>query len=745
MLNLSDFGPGSCENRDLPAPSSNNDQHKTGNISRKKHRRLRTDEGDDEQNNTEHVRKKKMKKNNLETEADSSSDHSCFVALVTDSNLHKDALYLPQDLTSSVGLQRNCSKIIVTDGRERSWEMDLSFDNSSDTFYISQGWRSFCDENGKKAGGVFVFKLVGNMETPILSFCSTESINDGTQGNKKNKENCMHLERKEKPMRCRNSTSPSKSRFVTLTLTHDNLIKSRRGLPLPFTKENGLERPGMITLLGTAGMKWVANLQREASGRMVLGKGWSDFVKANGLKTGESFTLEAIVENKTPMLSLFSTRSTSEQGECSKDSKKELISSKPSGGEKMMKANNIKAVRRDSVPAGMKRFVTLTLKHTSLKNFRHYLPLSFTRIIGLDKPGIINLVGKDGTKWEANLLREKREIMCLGKGWKKFALSNGLKSGDSFTLEAILENGTLMLSLFSTQSTSDESQQRECSKDSEKELTSSTPSSGDKMMKTNKIRDMWRNSFPAGKKRFVTLTFTHTNLKKCRQYLPMSFTRKIGLDKPGIITLVGKDGTKWEASLLKEKKEKMWLGKGWKKFALSNGLKSGDSFTLEAFLENGTPMLSLFSTQSTSDGSQQREFCKDSEKGSTSAEPSRGNKNRNATNDSDERRDSSSSIQNRFVTLTLTPEDVRDCKLILPSQFMKASGINKLGKITILGQHKMKCFAYLLSKDGVVALGSGWKGFCEANGVKIGDSFTLEYIDEQDTSLVLKFSSKFVG
>lgn len=36
-----------------------------------------------------------MKKNNTETEADgSSSDHSCFVALVTASNLHKDALVL---------------------------------------------------------------------------------------------------------------------------------------------------------------------------------------------------------------------------------------------------------------------------------------------------------------------------------------------------------------------------------------------------------------------------------------------------------------------------------------------------------------------------------------------------------------------------------------------------------------------------------------------------------------------------
>lgn len=44
---------------------------------------------------TELGRKKKVKRSNTETEADASlSDNSCFVALVTASNLHKDALVL---------------------------------------------------------------------------------------------------------------------------------------------------------------------------------------------------------------------------------------------------------------------------------------------------------------------------------------------------------------------------------------------------------------------------------------------------------------------------------------------------------------------------------------------------------------------------------------------------------------------------------------------------------------------------
>ncbi|CAH8263404.1 unnamed protein product [Arabidopsis lyrata] len=594
VLNSSDLGPSRCEIRDLPARGSNNDQDKTGYISRKKHQhhpRTEEDGGDDH----ELGRKKKVKRSNTETEADASlSDNSCFVALVTASNLHKDALYLPQDLTALIGLERKCREIVVTDERERSWALELKFNKSSDTFYISRGWRSFCDENDKKAGGVFVFRLVGNRETPVLSFCSTESI-------KNNKENCMELERKKKHLKCIDSTSPSQNRFVTLSLSHDNLRTGTRHLPLSFARDNGL-----------------------------------------------------------------------------------------------------------------------------------------------DKPGIITLVDKDGTKRKANLRREKTGKMFLGKGWKDFVIANGLKSSKSFTLEAVLENGTHMLSLVSIQSTSDRSQQGECSKDSKKELISAVPSRGNKTRKAMNNRDVRRDSFPASQNQFVTLSLSHDSLRKGRQYLPLSFTRENGLDEPGIITLVSKDGTKLEASLLRENKGIMCLGKGWKEFAIENGLKTGELFTLEAILEKGTPMLSLLSTESTSDRSQQGECSKDSEKESISAEPSKENKKKKATSNREERRDSSSAIQNRYVTLTLTPEDVSACKLILPSQFMKANGINKLGKITLVGQNRTKWFAYLLSKNGIVALGSGWKGFCEANGVKTGESFTLEYIDEQDTTPVFKFWSNSV-
>ncbi|ESQ46468.1 hypothetical protein EUTSA_v10000279mg [Eutrema salsugineum] len=254
-------------------------------------------------------------------------------------------------------------------------------------------------------------------ETPLLSFWPSESINDGTQADENNRQGCRDL------------ISPNQNRFVTLTLTNDSLKSSRLYLPLQFLKENGMDKPGMVTLLGNDGTRRLANLLRESSGRMSLGKGLKDFTKANGLKMGESFTLELIWENATPVLRLLSAE---------------------------LRSQN--------------RFVTLTLTHDSFKNSRLGLPLPFMRENGMNQPGTIALLGKDGTKWMANLLRESQGRMSLGKGWKDFARGNGLEIGESFTLESIWEDATPMLRLSGTVSKSDRRLQGEhCCEASEKE------------------------------------------------------------------------------------------------------------------------------------------------------------------------------------------------------------------------------------------------------------------------------------
>lgn len=119
-------------------------------------------------------------------------------------------------------------------------------------------------------------------------------------------------------------------------------------------RENGLDKPGIITLLNKDGTKRLANLLRASTGRMSLGMGWKEFVRENGLNIGESFTLELLWQNETPMLSLSNTDPTSDtrhQGECSKASKKESVSSEPSSGKKTRKAKYNSEETRDSSSA----------------------------------------------------------------------------------------------------------------------------------------------------------------------------------------------------------------------------------------------------------------------------------------------------------------------------------------------------------------------------------------------------------
>ncbi|CAN6819523.1 unnamed protein product [Brassica oleracea var. botrytis] len=81
----------------------------------------------------------------------------------------------------------------------------------------------------------------------------------------------------------------------------------------------------------------------------------------------------------------------------------------------------------------------------------------------------------------------------------------------------------------------------------------------------------------------------------------------------------------------------------------------------------------------------------------------------------------------------------------LPLRFTRVNGINKAGKkITLMGQDGVNWMVLLTNENerGRMRLGRGWKGFCEAHGVKIGDSFVLELMREKDSSHVLKFCTK---
>ncbi|CAL9233863.1 unnamed protein product [Arabidopsis halleri] len=248
------------------------------------------------------------------------------------------------------------------------------------------------------------------------------------------------------------------------------------------------------------------------------------------------------------------------------------------------------------------------------------------------------------------------------------------------------------------------------------------------------------------KKRFITLKLTNDGQKKSRVGLPLPFMRANGLNKPGEIGMLAKDGKKLTVSLLKDVNGRMSLGRGWRDFALVNGFQIGESITLELIWRDSTPMFRFSSTCTDSECDQrQGEYCSQAcEEEPICIEPS-GNRDKKEKNNIEDKEYSSLETLNRVLTLTLKPKDVKDCNLvsssnkILPSEFMRAYGIDKHMTITILGKANMKWWGYPSSRDGTIAVGIGWANFCKANGIKTGNLFTLEFISEEvDTSPVFR-------
>lgn len=146
--------------------------------------------------------------------------------------------------------------------------------------------------------------MIWEETTPVLSLCSPESNSDREQEeiskaiekhslfidpsnrdkiSNNDKEENMSWERKKDHLKSRDSTLSSQKQFVTITITPSS---DRLRLPKVFTRENGINKPGRITLLGKDGIKQQTNLLFDkANGAMSLGHGWKDFVKDNGLKT----------------------------------------------------------------------------------------------------------------------------------------------------------------------------------------------------------------------------------------------------------------------------------------------------------------------------------------------------------------------------------------------------------------------------------------------------------------------------
>ncbi|CAN7094216.1 unnamed protein product [Brassica rapa subsp. narinosa] len=723
---------------------------------------------------------------------ESSLHHSYYVGSASSNSLRIDKLYLQMKFVTANGMKKGFSEIILKNEWGGRWSVRLRQYASSNRTYLGPGWKTFCQVNGIKAGDPFMFKLVETGDKPVLLLCSSNrgetplecsddvnSLSSDTSSGEESQESeeesleddsrskdCVEMEKRKSSLRCKCSSSYSKHRFVRLTLTQNALKTSVQHLPLGFTRVNGINRSRKIMLLGKDGVKkWVVDLlKNKSTGAMRIRKGWRELCDAHGVKVGESFLLELIrdeeaipvlkllcPEKKTPVVQYFLilcqvslSCSSLYEGEmvfhvtafgpsccdiqytsASSHNINDDITGN-SSGEKRKRVKKTPRTKEES-SSDHSHFMA-HVSPSSLRFDRLYVPISFARSNGLDNMSgkEIVLLNQEGRSWNLNITYTKASVQTLvGPGWRRFCAENGMNQGHHYTFKLVGKSAPPVI-----------------------RLSLAEPAPESSLHHSNYVGSVSSNS-----------------LRKDKLYIHRKFVNANGLKGLSEIVLKNEWGGSWNLGLrYYESLNHTYLGPGWKTFCQVNGIKTGDSFMFKVVETGDKPVLLLCTTNrgktpldcpedsndvnslssDTGSGESQESEEESLEDDDSSSEESFEMVKRE---NSSRCRASSSYSQDRFVKLTLTPRALKTYKLMLPLDFTRVNGINKPGKITLLDKDgAIKKVVDLLDQNrniGIMRLGKGWREFCDAHGVKVGQSFLLELIWEDEEAIpVLKFCTK---
>ncbi|KAL1210415.1 B3 domain-containing protein REM10 [Cardamine amara subsp. amara] len=310
----------------------------------------------------------------------------------------------------------------------------------------------------------------------------------------------------------------------------------------------------------------------------------------------------------------------------------------------------------------------------------------------------------------------------LTEGWKDFATAHDLRIGDIVIFE---HQGDMVFNVTPFGPSFCEIQYANSHIKEEEEDIDDDDDEDNNENQQHNIRNVLRNKNLKSKREpesslshdycFVA-NVTASNLKFDTLYIPKEAARSKALNKRfREIIAVNEEGNSWTLNLRFKESEGCYYIRGrWKRFCRENRQKEGDSIVFNLVGDGkSTPMICICSEEDCSELM---------------------NKERKT----EKRRRwvaSSSSRQNRLVTIILTEYNIKSSKLILPVEFTTTNGIKKEHKkIILVDKHGVKKVTRLVY-DGPTykrrGLGKGWKHFCEANGVfKIGESFVLELIWE---------------
>ncbi|XP_023634985.1 B3 domain-containing protein REM1 isoform X2 [Capsella rubella] len=223
---------------------------------------------------------------------------------------------------------------------------------------------------------------------------------------------------------------------------------------------------------------------------------------------------------------------------------------------------------------------------------------------------------------------------------------------------------------------------------------------------------------------FITGCVTRYSLNKDRLDLSRKYTVLFGEHQKACeIDVMNEQGRIWTMKLAKNISSGVfYIRAGWEHFCFTNDLKQGDLCKFKLFQNGKKPVLWLCPQEPGNDHKEKRtldEVSKAKEKKAPSP----------------------------TVIVKYTPSRDSTGQLSLPVSFTREYGIKKAGDVILLNQDGRKWSSYLqitgLGRGGSewFYLRKGWREMCEANGVKVNDSFKLELMWNGETPM-FKFCSK---
>ncbi|KAF8103847.1 hypothetical protein N665_0183s0024 [Sinapis alba] len=490
-----------------------------------------------------------------------------------------------------------------------------------------------------------------------------------------------------------------------------------------------------------------AKLRTDASAKTWLVKidglkltdGWEEFAVAHELRIGDI----TIFRHEGEMVfhvtafgpSFCDIQHTSASSHNIDDSQDQTDNTENGSGEKRKKVKKNPRTKEESSSDDHSHFVA-HVSPSSLRCDRLYVATGFARSNGLDKMSgkEIVLLNEEGRSWNFSLrYNEAGMHTYVGPGWRRFCAENGMNQGHHCTFKLVRKSASPVLCLSLAEH--DPKPAPECS---------------------------LHHSYYVG-------SVSSNSLKTDRLYLQKNFVTANGLKK-GFreITVKNEWGGSWILGVRHyESLNLTYLVPGWKTFCQVNGIKAGDSFKFKLVETGEKPFLLLCSSNRgktplecsegsddvhslSSDTSSEDDSREESEE---SEEESPEDEDRSQECFEMEKEKSSSRCicssphsQHRFVRLTLTQNALKTSVMHLPLSFTRMNGISKPRNIMLLGKDGVKKQVVDLLKNkstGTMRIGKGWREFCDAHGIKVGESFMLELIWEDKEAIpVLKFCTK---